>query len=144
MQVEARKAFKPDSIVKLIDAAKAAETIVKEFGVLPSRSYGPHLDIREFEIRSGGLSLHDGNVPLRQAGLGTRRLVTMSLQHNEKKTSARPTLIDEVEHGLEPHRLRRFCYGHYVLYRRAVSPYSGKSFLQHIHHFPFGSWPASE
>jgi putative ATP-dependent endonuclease of OLD family len=104
---QAKGSLQPDSLTKISAAAKSAETIVKTFGVLPSTGYVPHLDIREMEIRSGGLSLHDGNIPVRQAGLGTRRLVTLSLQHEDKKASARPTLIDEVEHGLEPHRLRR-------------------------------------
>lgn len=104
---EARKAIRPESLTNLNAAAKEAERIVRIFGVLPTTGYAPHLDVRELAIRAGGLSLHDGSVPVRQAGLGTRRLIALSLQHEQQKNAGCVTLIDEVEHGLEPHRLRR-------------------------------------
>lgn len=51
------------------------------------------------------LSLHDGEVPMTRAGLGTRRLAGAALQL--KAFADRATiLLDEVEFGLEPHRLR--------------------------------------
>lgn len=48
--------------------------------------------------------LHRGRVPLTSAGLGTRRLAALSLQR-AKITARSIILIDEIEHGLEPHRL---------------------------------------
>lgn len=51
------------------------------------------------------LSLHDGDVPMTRAGLGTRRLAGTAIQL--KAFADRATiLLDEVELGLEPHRLR--------------------------------------
>lgn len=50
------------------------------------------------------LLLHDEDIPLTGYGLGTRRLISLAIQ--EKAFSAGTILlIDEVEHGLEPHRL---------------------------------------
>lgn len=50
------------------------------------------------------LVLHDGNVPLTRHGLGTRRLTSLSIQE-EAVEGGSIVAIDEIEHGLEPHRL---------------------------------------
>ena len=50
--------------------------------------------------------MHDGKVPIRRAGLGTRRLLAFALQRGTSSKGG-ITLIDEVEHGLEPHRIRQ-------------------------------------
>jgi hypothetical protein len=55
--------------------------------------------------RGSGLSLHADDIPLDRSGLGTRRLVALGLQKLSVKTGA-VMLIDEVEVGLEPYRLR--------------------------------------
>jgi energy-coupling factor transporter ATP-binding protein EcfA2 len=53
---------------------------------------------------ASALLLHDEDVPLTGYGLGTRRLVSVAIQ--EKAFSGGEILlIDEVEHGLDPHRL---------------------------------------
>lgn len=52
----------------------------------------------------GNLALYESNVPLTNYGLGTKRLAALAVQQLaslEKST----LLIDEIEHGLEPHRL---------------------------------------
>lgn len=48
--------------------------------------------------------LHDGEVPLLNFGLGTRRLTSLSIQ-DQAMAGGSIIAIDEVEHGLEPHRL---------------------------------------
>lgn len=53
----------------------------------------------------GAIALHDAAVPMRLAGLGTRRLVALALQRQAVRNGA-ILLIDEIEHGLEPHRIR--------------------------------------
>jgi AAA domain, putative AbiEii toxin, Type IV TA system len=53
---------------------------------------------------SGSIALHDDGVPLRLAGLGTRRLATLAIQKSAISEGA-IMLIDEIEHGLEPHRI---------------------------------------
>lgn len=49
------------------------------------------------------LVLHDGDVPLTSNGLGSRRLTSLGIQ--EARNVAKVIVIDEVETGLEPHRL---------------------------------------
>src|SRR5262249_25376912 len=52
----------------------------------------------------GALELHDGMIPVRSAGLGSRRLATLGIQMHSIPEGA-ILLVDEVELGLEPHRL---------------------------------------
>ena len=50
------------------------------------------------------LALYEGSVPLSGFGLGTKRLTAMAVQ--QLAAGQRSTLLaDEIEHGLEPHRL---------------------------------------
>ncbi len=49
------------------------------------------------------LVLHEAEIPLTGHGLGTRRLISLAIQ--EKAFTAGEVLIDEIEYGLEPHRL---------------------------------------
>jgi len=50
------------------------------------------------------LALHHGAIPLANFGTGTKRITALSIQ--ERATAGNAVLaIDEVEHGLEPHRL---------------------------------------
>lgn len=50
------------------------------------------------------LLLHDEEVPLTGSGLGTRRLISLAIQERAF-TAGEIVLIDEIEYGLEPHRL---------------------------------------
>jgi putative ATP-dependent endonuclease of OLD family len=50
------------------------------------------------------LLLHEGKVPLTHAGLGSRRLISMAAQELATQ-EGNILLVDEIEHGLEPHRL---------------------------------------
>jgi putative ATP-dependent endonuclease of the OLD family len=65
------------------------------------------LDNRSQGFGTGALALHDSNrVPVRGCGLGSRRLIGLAIQH-EGLGADSILLIDEIEHGLEPHRIRR-------------------------------------
>lgn len=55
----------------------------------------------------GNLALYDGKVPLTNHGLGTRRLAGLAVQYLASANKA-ILLIDEIEYGLEPHRLVNF------------------------------------
>jgi len=101
----ARSAITQEAVPMLAAAANKAQELAKAHGVAPKNNYRPALDIRRVNIGQGGIALHDGEVPLRRAGLGTRRLLTFALQREVAKTGG-ITLVDEVEHGLEPHRIR--------------------------------------
>ncbi len=65
----------------------------------------PKIDIQRQSTTAGALSLHEGNVPLRNKGSGSKKLIAAAMQmrlHGGKNIS----LIDEIEVGLEPHRIR--------------------------------------
>ena len=51
-----------------------------------------------------GLSLQGSGIPLRSAGLGTRRLLAVGLELGSTESGAL-VCLDELEHGLEPHRI---------------------------------------
>lgn len=96
----------PQVLAKLTQAANDAKDAGKQFGVAPTTGLRPHLDFQSVSVNVGALTLHDGEVPFRQAGLGTRRLLAMAMQR-ELGSEGELILIDEIEFGLEPHRIRR-------------------------------------
>lgn len=69
----------------------------------------PKIDIQRQSMTAGAVSLHEDNVPLRNKGSGSKRLIGAAMQmrlHGGKNIS----LIDEIELGLEPHRIRGLIY----------------------------------
>lgn len=87
-----------DAIVKAQDAAS-------RFAVRRQDDYSAKLDVQSIALSSGAISLHEGNLPLRTLGTGSSRLLVAGIQHD--LGSGRILLVDEVEHGLEPHRIHR-------------------------------------
>lgn len=79
-------------------AAKLSELGSGEFAALE-----PGLDT-SLSGSSGNLALFEGEVPLTSYGLGTRRLAAIGTQELASQNKSL-ILMDEVEHGLEPHRL---------------------------------------
>ena len=88
------------------EVARTAEDTARTLGVNVAASYRAHLDSDAINVRIAGLALHEGDMPLRQLGLGSKRMLTTGLQ---KQVLRAPhiTLFDEVEIGLEPHRIAR-------------------------------------
>lgn len=103
---QARSGLKTDGLEKLTAAAQKVEALGKNLGVALKNALVPHLDASSLSVAAGALSLHDGKVPTRRAGLGTRRLLAVAMQR-EAAAQSGLTVIDEFEHGLEPHRIRR-------------------------------------
>ena len=66
------------------------------------------LDAHAVSIGDGAIALHgETGIPLRSLGTGSSRLLVAGLQR--AAAGAAPiALVDEVEYGLEPHRLMRF------------------------------------
>jgi putative ATP-dependent endonuclease of OLD family len=65
------------------------------------------LDSQSISLSGATISLHDGDgVPLRALGLGSTRLLITGLQRKAAGKSS-IVLVDEIEHGLEPHRIMR-------------------------------------
>ena len=85
---------------------RQAETAARSLGVNVAAAYKAHLDADAINVRLGGLSLHDGEMPLRQLGSGSKRILTTGLQ-TQILIAPHVTLFDEVEMGLEPHRIAR-------------------------------------
>ncbi len=108
---QAKASLNPDDLPLFKLSAQNAESIGRNLGVAARTEAGfvPHLDVRSVSIGASILALHDGPIPMRQAGLGTSRLLTMGLQHEAGRIGG-ITLIDEIEHGLEPHRVRRLLH----------------------------------
>lgn len=100
----ARDSAQLDKIKSLADAATAAERHAKALGAYVDGGYEPGLELGRSGLSSGSIALHDDGVPLRLAGLGTRRLATLGIQKSAIAEGG-IILIDEIEHGLEPHRI---------------------------------------
>jgi len=65
------------------------------------------LDAQSVSLSGGTISLHDSRgVPLRGLGQGSTRLLIAGLQR-EAAGGSSIILVDELEHGLEPHRIIR-------------------------------------
>ena len=82
------------------------EATARSLGVNVATAYKAHLDAGAIRVHLGGLALHDGEMPLRQLGLGSKRVLTTGLQ-KQALHAPHVTLFDEVEIGLEPHRIAR-------------------------------------
>ena len=99
-------ADRPVSLKNFDAAAEKSQEIAKLMGVPVSDAYKAHLDLASINLKVGGLALHDGDIPLRQLGLGSRRMLLCGIQKMGLE-EGHITLFDEVEFGLEPHRITR-------------------------------------
>jgi len=104
-QKKARESIDGADLQGLREASEKAETAAKRMGVLVRDKFHPSLHGLYGGSAFGLLSLHDGGVPVSASGLGTRRLVALGLQ-SLAVPECGIVLIDEIENGLEPHRLR--------------------------------------
>ncbi|SAK99478.1 recombination protein F [Caballeronia temeraria] len=76
-------------------------------GVAVGASAQALLDAHSVSIGDGAIALHsDAGIPLRSLGTGSGRLLVAGLQR-AAAAAATVALVDEVEYGLEPHRLMR-------------------------------------
>lgn len=87
------------------DVVKLTETVGENFLVPKAQGYEAQLDIHSGMLASGAVSLHDGNMPLRTLGSGSSRLMVAGVQNSGPQQHI--TLVDELELGLEPHRIMR-------------------------------------
>ena len=74
------------------------------------------LDSRELSIKDGRISLHEHTVPFRLKGKGSKRLASIAIQSALVRNGG-IMLIDEVEQGLEPDRVKqvvRSLNGHHA------------------------------
>jgi len=100
-----RKLAEVDSFQELDKANPGIAAAAEKAGVkLDKDSLGNRIIASPFSI-SGNISLTEGGVPLRQRGLGSQRLISMGLGIGAVDDGS-ILLVDEVESGLEPYRLR--------------------------------------
>lgn len=93
-----------DAVTDALKAlAKDVQEQVQAIGTTEFADLKPGLDV-SLTNTQGNLALFEGDVPLTNFGLGTRRLTGAATQQLANQGST-TLLVDEVEHGLEPHRL---------------------------------------
>ena len=108
-QRHARSAIFDNPEAALFEAAqKVAEIAVDQQLPTPANARAG-LDPR-VHLRSGQLMLHAGCLPVESLGLGSRRLLAIALQRVAEDGDPNVLVVDELEHGLEPHRLRGLIY----------------------------------
>ncbi len=101
---QAREAVTNADVSGLGDALESARTAAAGMG---AGDVTEELSVRLMvsPTSASGLALHSSGVPLAARGLGTRRLFALGLEVQAAPHGAL-VCLDEIEHGLEPHRIR--------------------------------------
>jgi len=128
---QAREAVAGADLGELDDAIERAQLAAAQLGAGPATE---HMEVRldASPNASGALGLHHDGIPLGAAGLGTRRLLALGLELVGSPDGA-ILAIDEIEHGLEPHRLRHLLR---ALRRKVASEVSGHGQVIFTTHSP--------
>ena len=104
---DARAAFGDDAQGQFEETLSIVATAAKELGIPIGENIKAMLDAHSVSFSGGTISLHTENgVPLRGLGTGSTRLLIAGLQRKAEAQSS-IILIDELEYGLEPHRIIR-------------------------------------
>lgn len=104
----ARSAFGEKANEQLINARSIVTKTAQDLGVGVGDGVQALLDLESISISGGSIALHnDAGIPLKNLGTGSARLLTAGLQN---KTSNNIIIVDELEHGLEPHRIARLLH----------------------------------
>ena len=104
---DARAAFGDQVQGQLGETLGIVAATAKELGIPVGENIKAMLDAHSISFSGGTISLHaEDGVPLRGLGIGSTRLLIAGLQ---RKAAAQSSiiLIDELEYGLEPHRIIR-------------------------------------
>lgn len=103
---DARTGFGNHAGAQLAETLQVVTRTAKALGV-PVGQAQALLDAHAVSIGDGAIALHgQTGIPLRSLGTGSARLLMAGLQR-EAAQAATIALVDEVEFGLEPHRLKR-------------------------------------
>lgn len=106
---DARETFANAPHSELQPAIELAVEGCKKFAVADIEKITAGLDIDAVFAGEACIALHDQDgVPLRRMGVGSVRLLSSALVSNAKEDSI--TLVDELEYGLEPHRVIRLLH----------------------------------
>lgn len=105
---DARSAFGDEAEQQLGEALGIVTTTAQELGVHIGAKAKALLDSHSVSFGGGTISLHnESGIPLRNLGVGSTRLLVAGLQ---RKAAGQASIVlsDELEYGLEPHRIARF------------------------------------
>ena len=105
---DARSAFGDQAEQELREALGIVTTTAQELGVNIGAKARALLDSHSVSFSGGTISLHnESGIPLRSLGVGSTRLLVAGLQ---RKAAGQASIVlsDELEYGLEPHRIARF------------------------------------
>lgn len=104
---EARTTFGNQAGAQLAETLRIVTEKAAALGVPVGTQAQALLDAHAVSISDGAIALHDDRgVPLRSLGIGSARLLVAGLQRAAAQRAS-IALADEVEYGLEPHRLVR-------------------------------------
>lgn len=102
---EARQSFGSGAEKSLSGTLEIVEQVAGQVGVPLEGGAHAYLDAASVSFSGGTVSLHDGRgIPLTGLGTGSSRLLVAGLQR-KAADRAGIVLVDELEHGLEPHRV---------------------------------------
>lgn len=105
---DARNNFGVQAGAQLQQPLEIVNRTAWSLGVPVGASAQALLDAHAVSIGDGAIALHnDQGIPLRSLGTGSSRLLVAGLQR-QAAHAASIAMVDEVEFGLEPHRLTRF------------------------------------
>jgi hypothetical protein len=104
---ELRQGFDTTKLKELDAPLKLILAEAQGLGLPVGKLIQAMLDAGSVTFNAGTISLHDEiGVPLRSLGVGSSRLLVAALQR-KASTLSTTFLIDELEYGLEPHRIIR-------------------------------------
>lgn len=103
----ARAAFGDQAKVQLAETLSVVNQTARELGIPVGNDIRPMLDVKSVSLGDSTIALHDdAGVPLYGLGTGSTRLLIAGL-HRRASVGSGILLIDELEYGLEPHRIIR-------------------------------------
>lgn len=79
-----------------------------DFGIDISKTKST-IDFRDIVMKDGKVGLHDGSIPFRLKGKGSKRIISMSIQASIADSGG-IVLVDEIEQGLEPDRAQNLVH----------------------------------
>jgi putative ATP-dependent endonuclease of OLD family len=101
---EAKEKIDGDSFDTLSDVMDDITKNASAFGLDISKTHTT-IDFKDLTIKDGRVCLHDENIPFRLKGKGSKRLASIAIQSALSKEGG-IMLVDEIEQGLEPDRIR--------------------------------------
>jgi putative ATP-dependent endonuclease of OLD family len=107
---QARASFGAEAKASLETTLATVAAVSEQIGVDLGEGPLALLDAHGVSFTGGTIALHNADgVPLRNLGLGSARLLVAALQLEAGQTGT-IAIIDEIEHGLEPHRIMRLLH----------------------------------